>query len=119
MAYEIIHIDDALISVRIRGLMRLADMQAMQALAQDLIGQGKKPRYLIVAEDFQGWDKRDDWNDISFLLEHGNDIEKMAIVGDERWKDDIFLFTGKGLRKTEIEFFPASALQEAKAWLRA
>lgn len=119
MAHEIIQIDDALISVRIRGVMRLADMEAIQALAHDLIEHGKKPRCLIVAEDFQGWDKQDDWNDIGFFVEHGDDIEKMAIVGDECWKDDIYLFTGKGLRKTEIEFFPVSALQEAEAWLRA
>lgn len=119
MAHEIMQIDDALISVRICGVMRLADMEAVQALAGGLIGQGKKPRCLILVEDFQGWDKQDDWNDIGFFVEHGDDIEKMAIVGEERWKDDIFLFVGKGLRKTEIEFFPASALKEAEAWLRA
>jgi hypothetical protein len=119
MAHEIMQIDDVLVSLRIRGVMRLADMVAIQALAHELIERGKKPRCLIVAEDFQGWDKQDDWNDINFFMEHGDDIEKMAIVGDERWKDDIFLFTGKGLRKTQIEFFPASALNEAEAWLRA
>lgn len=118
MAHEIIQTDGAFVAVRIRGLMRLADMQAMQATTQKLIEQGKKPRCLVVAEDFQGWDKQDDWNDVGFFVEHGDDIEKMAIVGDERWKDDIYLFTGKGLRKTRIEFFPASALREAEAWLR-
>ena len=119
MAHEIVQIDDALVSVRIHGVMRLADMEAIQSLSGDLIGQGKKPRCLILVEDFQGWDKQDDWNDIGFFVEHGDDIAKMAIVGEERWKDNIYLFVGKGLRKTEIEFFPASARQEAEAWLRA
>lgn len=119
MAHEIVRIDDTLISVRIRGAMRLADQQALQSLAGEMIAQGKKPRCLIVAEDFQGWDKRDDWNDIGFFMAHADDIEKMAIVGDERWKDDVFLFAGKGLRTTEVEFFPSSALKEAEAWVRA
>ena len=119
MTQELVQVDGALITVRVKGLLRAADMAAMQSLSLELIRQGKKPRVLILAEDFQGWDKRDDWNDIGFFVEHGNDIERMAFVGDERWKDDIFLFGGKGLRKTEMEFFPSSALEEARNWLRA
>jgi hypothetical protein len=119
MAHEIVQIEGALITVRVKGLLRVADMQAMQSLGLDLIRQGKNPRVLILAEDFQGWDPRDDWNDIGFFVEHGNDIERLAFVGDARWKDDIFLFAGKGLRKTEVEFFPTAALEEARNWLRA
>ena len=44
-------------------------------------------------------------------------IEKMAIVGDEKWKDEAFAFTAKGFRPTVIEFFPASRIDEARMWL--
>jgi hypothetical protein len=42
----------------------------------------------------------------------------MAIVGDEKWRDDAFAFTAKGFRPTAIEFFP-SHLTEARSWLNA
>jgi len=41
----------------------------------------------------------------------------MAIVGNEKWRDDVLIFTAKGLRPTAIEFFPLSRLDEARTWL--
>lgn len=38
MAYEIIEIDDTVISIRISDLLRLADQEAMQTQAKGLIG---------------------------------------------------------------------------------
>lgn len=119
MAYEIVKTDGPVLHIQIKGVMQLADHQAMQADAKKLISQGLKPRVLVNAVDFQGWEKGADWGDVSFLSDYGDDIVKMAIVGDEQWKDQIFMFVAKGLRKTAVEYFPASALARAEAWLRA
>jgi hypothetical protein len=54
---------------------------------------------------------------VSFMTEQGQHIEKMAIVGDEKWQDDVFAFTAKGFRATVIEFFTPSRLNEARTWL--
>lgn len=119
MSFKIIETDDDVICVRLSGLMRFADQQALQARARSLIDQGKEVRVLVYADDFQGWERTDDWSDVGFLMEHGDDIVRMAIVGDERWKDDVFLFVGKGLRTTEIEFFTRDRHDEAEHWVRA
>jgi len=119
MSFKIIETDDDVICVRLSGLMRFADQQALQARARSLIEQGKAVRVLVYADDFQGWERTDDWSDVGFLMEHGDDIAKMAIVGDAKWKDDVFLFVGKGLRKTEIEFFTRDDHSEAERWVRA
>jgi len=119
MAYEVVEVDGEVMRVRIHGLLRLADQEALQSVARDLIEQGKKLRLLVIAENFLGWEKTEGWADVGFLMEYGDDIVKMAIVGDECWKEEVFLFTGKGLRPTEIEFFSPSSLQEAELWVRA
>ena len=119
MAYEILEIDNEIIRVRISGVMRLADQKALQNVAHDLIDRGLKPRLLVIAENFEGWEKGEGWGDVGFLMDYGDSIVKMAIVGDERWKEQVFMFTGKGLRPTEIEFFPTSSLKEAELWVRA
>ncbi|MBM4201788.1 MAG: STAS/SEC14 domain-containing protein [Gammaproteobacteria bacterium] len=119
MSFKIIETDDDVICVRLSGQMRFADQQALQARARALIDQGKEVRVLVYASDFQGWERTDNWSDVGFLMEHGDDIVKMAIIGDERWKDDVFLFVGKGLRTTQIEFFAANRGSEAEHWVRA
>jgi hypothetical protein len=53
------------------------------------------------------------------MMEQGQHIEKMAIVGDEKWRDDALAFTAKGFRPTAIEFFLESRLAEARKWLNA
>jgi len=118
MAYEILEIDNEIIRVRISGVMRLADQKALQEVARDLIDRGIKPRLVVMAENFEGWEKGEGWEDVGFLADYGNSIVKMAIVGDESWKEQVFMFTGKGLRATEIEFFPTSSLKEAELWVR-
>ena len=50
-------------------------------------------------------------------MEQGQQIEKMAIVGDEKWRDDALAFTAKGFRPTAIEFFAPLRLNEARTWL--
>ena len=119
MACEISRIDDAVLYVRISGIMKLADQQSLQSSGMELIAQDKKVRLLVTLENFRGWEQGEDWSDVGFLIRHGNDVAKIALVGDERWKDLAFAFVGKGLRTTEIEFFPSSSSKEAERWIHA
>jgi len=76
-----------------------------------------KIKLLLIVEDFQGWESGVDWGDMSFMLEHDENIEKMAIVGDEDLKDEFFAFAAQPLRTTQIEYFAPSRLAEAEAWV--
>ena len=118
MACEIIKITDSIVRASIRGFMQVADQKVLESAATELIGKGKKVRLLAILDNFRGWEKSEAWGDVGFMAKHGNDIEKMAIVGDEQWKEETFLFVGKGLRSTEIEFFPSSSLKQAEEWVR-
>lgn len=118
MAYELIDTADGVITIRLSGLMRFTDQLALQAHARALIAKGRQVRVLAYAEDFEGWERTDDWSDVGFLVEHGDDIVRMAIVGDERWREDVLLFVGKGFRRTAIEFFPTGREAEAEHWVR-
>jgi hypothetical protein len=119
MAYEILNTEGELMTLRISGVMRLEDQKAVQRMAADRIGTGGRISVLAIMDNFQGWSREDDWSDVGFLMAHGDAIRKMAIVGEDRWKDEVYAFTGKGLRETEIEFFPPSALAEAERWVRS
>lgn len=119
MACEIIKITDSVVHIRIRDVMRTEDQEMLESVATELIEKGKKVRLIAVLENFKGWEKGGAGGDLGFMLEHYDDIVKMAIVGDERWKQETFLYVGKGLRSTKIEFFPPSALKKAEEWVSA
>ena len=104
------------LEARISGVMTVGDMRQMQDLAKAIIDNGGQPCALVLLDDFQGWSTDDDWNDISFLDQHGDRISRLAFVGDEKWQDQVFMFTARGLRATGIEYFPLAQLEKARAW---
>jgi hypothetical protein len=119
MPAEIVVASGRLLEVKIVETLRKAEFDRITKTAKDAIAREGKIRALIVVERFQGWQRGEDWGDVSFSLEEGQHIEKMAIVGDEKWRDETLAFTGKGFRPTAIEFFPTSRQAEARRWLGA
>ena len=117
MPVEIIDAAGKLLQLKLRGMFKKADHDRILQLAKAAIEREGKVDALIILEAFEGWERRTDWGDVSFMMEQGEHIEKMAIVGDDKWKDDAFAFTAKGFRATAIEFFTASRLSEARRWL--
>jgi SpoIIAA-like len=119
MPVEIIDASGKLLQIKIRGMLKKADYDRIILIAKEAIGREGKVRALAILDGFEGWERHSDWGDVSFMTEQGQHIEKMAIVGDEKWRDDAFAFTAKGFRATAIEFFPPSRTNEARIWLDA
>jgi hypothetical protein len=117
MPVEIIDAAGKLLQLKVRGLLEKADYDRIIQIAKEAIEREGHVRALIILEAFEGWERRGDWGDVSFMTEQGQHIEKMAIVSDEKWQDDAFAFTAKGFRATAIEFFAPSRLNEARTWL--
>ena len=119
MAIEIIDVAGKLLQLKIRGLFMKADHDRIIQIAKEAIERSGKVQALVMLEAFEGWERRGDWGDVSFIIEQGQHIEKMAIVGDEKWQDDVVAFTAKGFRATTVEFFTPPRLHEALTWLRS
>jgi hypothetical protein len=103
--------------VKLIGKLTVRDFQELQTLARLSLEQFGQVRILVELEDFQGWSKETGCENSFFLEENGEGISKLAFVGDEKWKDEIFMFTGKPMRQTAIEFFPQDQFDQAQAWL--
>src|SRR3974390_686951 len=91
--------------MQISGVLRKSELDKVQALAAEEITRSGGIRLLFVLDQFQGWEKGADWSDLSFYLEHGDDIEKIAIVCDEKFRDGAMAFAGAGMRKGEVRYF--------------
>jgi len=58
------------------------------------IGDRGVVRLLVLLDGFTGWAQTDDWSGLSFYVNHGDQIERIAIVGESRWRDDAMMFEG-------------------------
>ena len=105
--------------LELRGLLRKADLdRVQQELLDTMANDGAATVRLLVRLDaFEGWDTDPCWNDLSFYVIHGDALERIAIVGDERWRGEALMFAAADLRKGPVEFFTANQEPEARAWL--
>lgn len=119
MALTIIDPSGPIVSAKISGELSRSEVAQIQATALEAIRRFGKVSALFLLENFRGWRREDGWGDISFLTEHDKDIAKIAVVGDDQWRDSVYAFLAKGFRQAEIEFFPPADLTKARAWLEA
>jgi hypothetical protein len=117
MPVEIIDKTGKLAQIKIIGVLAKAELDQVQDVAVEMIGREGKINVLVLFEDFQGWEKGADWEEMSFVYEHDKDIERMALVGDPRWEVEALAFVGKPYTAKMVEFFDPSRLDEARAWL--
>jgi hypothetical protein len=108
---------DNIYVLRLSGVLKRSEFGTLQDNAARDIDAGAQPRILAVLDDFRGWERGADWNDLDFQLTHGKDIAKIAIVGDPRWEAEALAFSGAGFRRAPVKFFPAGELPQARAWL--
>ncbi|HEY2920050.1 MAG TPA: STAS/SEC14 domain-containing protein [Candidatus Binatia bacterium] len=119
MALTIIDASGPIMSAKISGELSKSEVAQMQAAAIEAIRRCGKISALFTLEDFRGWKREGDWSDISSMIELDKNIAKIAVVGDEKWKDLVYAFLAKGLRQASVEYFLPADLAKARAWLEA
>ena len=103
--------------LRISGVLKRSEFGAEQSALARKIDTGSKPRLLVILENFEGWERGADWNDLDFVMSHGGEIAKIAIVAEPRWEALAFAFAGAGVRRAPVKFFPPNQLEQAQNWL--
>jgi len=103
--------------LEVGGTLRKADFERCQETLVAEMGRLGRVRLLFVLRGFDGWAPQDNWSDLSFYVKHGDAIERIAIVGHDRWRSETLMFAGADLRAGTVEFFPEHAVADARAWV--
>lgn len=76
------------LSMKAIGKLTHADYQSFLPMLEGALGEVREPRVraLFDATEFEGWEVRAAWDDLRFGLRHGNDFERIAIVGQAKWQ---------------------------------
>jgi hypothetical protein len=117
MPASIQHESGNLFRVRLSGVLRRAELRDVQAVAAREIGRLGTIKLLFVLEQFEGWERDTAWGDLEFYAAHDRDIEMIAIIGEEKWRDHGMAFAGAGIRKAAVRYFSPAETAQARAWL--
>lgn len=107
----------AIIELHIRGILKRSEFVSCESEVAARIAAGERPLMLVVLENFGGWERGEDWNNLDFMFTHGEKIAKIAIVGAGTKEGEVRAFTGAGIRPSPVNFFPAGEIEQARAWL--
>ena len=102
--------------LEIRGILGKTELEQGETMLAAEVGRLSAVKLLVVLIGFEGWQPHADWNDLTFFVKHGDAIERIAIVGDPKWRSEALMFAAAGLRKAPVQFFPDDAAA-ARAWL--
>jgi hypothetical protein len=103
--------------LEISGRLTAADFAVLQRSAASEIEQAGKIRLLVVLTGFEGWAPGGNWSDLGFYVRHADNIERIAIIGDERWRSEALMFVGADLRRSPVSFFRTAESERAEEWL--
>lgn len=117
MPVQIEYEPDDIHVLRISGMLKRSEFAAEQSALASHIDNGSKPRLLVILENFQGWERCADWNDLDFMISHGGKISKIAIIAEPRWEAFALAFAGAGVRRAPVKFFPPNEQEQAQHWL--
>lgn len=117
MSAEIVSNFEGIVTVKINGKLNYLELTALQNSVTDIIDTYDSIRVLLILENFRGFGKDGNWDNISFMTLSDSYIDKMAIVGEKNWKESALMFTAQGLREFPIEYFLPDELNKAEAWL--
>jgi len=109
--------DEGFYRLEISGTLQKAELEPWERRLADEVGRHGGVRLLVVVKQFTGWAAGGGWTDLGFYMEHGDHIERIAIVADARWQDALMLFANADLRRGEVRFFVPGGMSQARTWL--
>ena len=109
--------DGNLVVCHVSGELGKAEYDDMLSNLESVIQETGEVRILVLLQDFAGWEKAEGWEDTSATDRNDAYLKKFAIVGDEKWRDLVALFTLQGMRPVPIEYFGPGEEQTARQWL--
>lgn len=106
------------VGFKVSGKLTGEDYKRLIPYIEEIIEQTRPIRVLCEIEDFDGAELEAVWEDLKFGLRHFSDIERMALVGREKWLEWAASLGNHFLMKTDLRFFELSRVDEAWKWLR-
>ncbi len=105
-----------LLVVHVSGKLAASDYEYFVPEFEKLVKQFGKLRILFDMNNFHGWEAGALWDDIKFDIKHFADIERLAILGENKWQHGMATFC-KPFTTAKVRYFDHAEAAEARKWL--
>jgi len=80
--------DQVFLELQAIGKLTHEDYETITPMLESAIAGIEKPKVniLVDARKFEGWELRAAWDDLKLGLKHGNEFQRMAVVGTKVWQ---------------------------------
>jgi hypothetical protein len=102
--------------IHANGMLTKSDYEYFIPEVDRLIQQHGALQVLFDMTDFHGWEASAMWEDIKFGIEHFADIDRLAIVGENKWQHAMATLS-KPFTKAAIHYFDHTNATGARQWL--
>jgi hypothetical protein len=117
MSVEMKELDNGkLLEVHLTGKLVKKDYETFLPAVERLVKQHGKILMLVELHDFHGWTAGAVWEDIKFDAKHFNDIERLVVLGENKWERGMAVFC-KPFTTAKVRYFDRSQAAEARDWL--
>lgn len=117
MAIKLMETNDGkVLEVQVSGKLAHEDYQHFVPEFERLVKQHGKIRVLFEMSQFHGWEAKALWDDIKFDMKHFKDIERRAMVGEQKWQKWMAGFC-KPFTTAAIRYFDHEQTVAARDWL--
>ena len=105
-----------IICLRFNDMLDKDDYELFVPQLEGFMKHKDKVRLLVELEDFKGFTLGALWEETKFSFNHYHDIDRIAVVGDNKIEKVITGFT-KPFTKAEVRFYDINEKKDAKEWL--
>ena len=104
------------LEVRASGKLTHADYQVLLPAFEQRLKQHHRLRVLFEMADFHGWELAAFWDDVKFDVTHYADVERFAMVGDQKWEKDLTNLS-RPFTAATVRYFDRGRIEDARRWL--
>jgi len=92
------------------------DYQRLIPLLKEKVKKYGMIRWYFEMRDFKGWSLSAMWQDLKFDAKNAENLEKIAMVGDKTWEENLTRLM-KPFTRADVKYFPLEDREQAKAWI--
>jgi hypothetical protein len=104
------------VAVKLSGKLQDSDYKEFVPIIEAATQKGKL-HLLVEFSDFHGWDAQALWDDMQLERGIATKIERLAMIGDQRWEALLAKFC-RPFTTAEIQYFDARDAKDAWAWVQ-
>jgi len=105
-----------MLEVQVSNKLTATDYDIFVPEFERLIKLHGKISVLFDMVNFHGWEVAALWDDIKFDVKHFSDIDRLAMVGDQKWEKGMSAFC-EPFTSAKIKYFDRKDFDQARAWL--